>query len=294
VIRIQRRTLGSTLHAERTGAIDSAVVLFVCATCGVQYPEGAEPPAACLICDEARQYVPPEGQRWTTLDELRAGDRNIFEELEPGLTGLHTEPAFAIGQHAHLVQTESGNVLWDCITLLDDQTVAEVEARGGLTAIAISHPHYYSTIIEWSDAFGGVPVYVHEADGGWLARRDGNVVLWSGETYQLGPGLTLVRCGGHFEGGAVLHWAAGAEGRGALLAGDIVQVVADRRWVSFMYSYPNLIPLPGPAIERIVSALEPFDFERVYGAFGRHVLADGKGAVERSAERYLLAISEGL
>jgi len=267
---------------------------FVCVTCGVQYPESHEPPAECVICNEPRQYVPPEGQSWTTLDELRADHANTFEELEPGLTAIRTEPAFAIGQHAHLVQAESGNVLWDCITLFDAATKTAVDERGGLTAIALSHPHYYSTIIEWSEAFGGVPVYVHEADEHWLVRRDGNVVLWSCETHELGRGLTLVRCGGHFEGGAVLHWAQGAKVRGALLAGDIVQVVPDRDWVSFMYSYPNLIPLPHREIERIVSALEPFAFEHIYGAFGRHVLADGKGALARSAQRYVRAITEGL
>lgn len=267
---------------------------FVCATCGVQYPDSDEPPGACSICDEPRQYVPSEGQQWTTLEKLREGHRNLVKELEPELTAIHTVPSFAIGQQALLIQAQGGNVLWDCLTLRDDKTQRAIEGLGGLTAIAISHPHYYSTMVEWSEAFGGVPVYVHEDDAKWLARHDGNVVLWSGETHELGPGLTLVRCGGHFEGGAVLHWAQGAGGRGALLVGDIVQVVADRLWVSFMYSYPNLIPLPRPAIERILRALEPFEFERVYGAFGRHVLADGKGAVERSAERYLRAISEGL
>lgn len=267
---------------------------FVCATCGVQYPESAEPPPTCVICDEPRQYVPPEGQRWTTLEEISSGHRNVFEELEPGLTSIYTDPSFAIGQHAHLVEAEGGNVLWDCVTLLDEETQRTVERRGGLAAIAISHPHYYSAMIEWSHAFRDVPVYVHRADERWVVRPDSNIVLWSGETRALAPGLTLARCGGHFEGGAVLHWAAGAEGRGAVFSGDVLQVVSDRAWVSFMYSYPNLIPLPRPAVERIMRALEPFEFERVYGAFGRHVLADGKGAVQRSAERYLRAISEGL
>ncbi|MBV9251958.1 MAG: hypothetical protein JO227_22295, partial [Acetobacteraceae bacterium] len=104
-------------------------------------------------------------------------------------------------------------------------------------------------------------------------------------------GLQLIRCGGHFAGGTVLHWAQGAEGRGALLSGDIVQVVPDRRWVSFMYSYPNYIPLGAAAVERIVEALEPFAFERIYGAFPKMTIKqDGKGALRRSAERYLRAI----
>ena len=89
----------------------------------------------------------------------------------------------------------------------------------------------------------------------------------------------------------MLHWAAGADGRGVLLAGDVLQVVQDRRFVSFMYSYPNYIPLPGTTVHRMVAMLEPYPFERVYGAwFGAVVRADAKEAVRRSAERYLRAL----
>jgi len=112
-----------------------------------------------------------------------------------------------------------------------------------------------------------------------------------GETRTLGDGLTLIRCGGHFEGGTVLHWAGGAEGRGALLTGDILQVVADRKHVSFMYSYPNYIPLLASTIERILRALEPFEYDRVYGAFWDMVIErEGKAIVKRSATRYIRAI----
>ena len=34
-----------------------------------------------------------------------------------------------------------------------------------------------------------------------------------------------------------------------------------------MYSYPNLIPLPAAAVRGIAAALEPFAFERIYGAW---------------------------
>ncbi len=88
----------------------------------------------------------------------------------------------------------------------------------------------------------------------------------------------------------MLHWAAGLDGRGVLLSGDIVQVVADRRWVSFMYSYPNLVPLPGPTVTRMAEALEPFPFERIYGAWYGRVVEDGKHAVRRSADRYVAAL----
>jgi hypothetical protein len=101
-------------------------------------------------------------------------------------------------------------------------------------------------------------------------------------------GITLIRGGGHFEGGAMLHYAEGADGKGALLSGDIIQVVPDRRWVSFMYSYPNNIPLSATAVEGVVSAVQPFRFDRIYGAFpGMTVQTDGKAAVRRSADRYI-------
>ena len=268
------------------------VPCFICVTCGVQFPETSDAPERCPICQDERQYVGWEGQRWTTLEELRRDHRADIREEEPGLTGIGCEPGFAIGQRALLVQAPGGNVLWDCITLLDDEIGREVEERGGLAAIAISHPHYYSALSEWSRAFDA-PVYVHAADRRWVMRDEG-VVPWEGETRELGDGLTLIRCGGHFEGGAVLHWREGAEGRGALLSGDIVQVVSDRRWVSFMYSYPNLIPLDESAIRRIVAALEPFEFDRIYGAWWDRVVAeDGKWAVRRSAERYIAQIRGG-
>lgn len=264
--------------------------LFVCTACGTQFPESEAPPEACPICEDERQYVPPEGQRWTTLEGLRGSHRAEIREEEPGLTGIGGKPSFAIGQRALLVQAPDGNVLWDCTSLLDDEIVGRVEELGGIAAISISHPHYYSSMVEWAEAFDA-RIYLHAADREWVMRPSDRVVFWEDETRELRPGLTLVRCGGHYEGGTVLHWAAGAEGRGALLSGDIVHVIPDRAYVSFMYSYPNLIPLNEQAIRRIVAALEPFDFDRIHGAWwGRVVPTDGKRAVARSAERYLRAI----
>lgn len=259
----------------------------VCSTCGTQF--GEERPPRCPICEDARQYVPASGQRWTTLEELRVDHRN---EIRPDakLVGIGTEPSFAIGQRALLVPSAAGNVLWDCITLLDDETAAEVERRGGLEATAISHPHYYSGMVEWARRFE-CPVLIHADDREWIMRPDDAIELWDGETRELGEGLTLIRCGGHFRGGTVLHWRAGD----ALLAGDIVQVIPDRGYVSFMYSYPNLIPLSELEIERIVGALEPFEFEAIYGAWwDRVVHSGGKAVVRRSAERYVQALRGAL
>lgn len=263
----------------------------ICVTCGTQFAATVEPPARCPICEDERQYIGHDGQQWTTLDDLKRDHRNTLAETEPGLTSIVTEPKFAIGQRAFLVQTPAGNVLWDCITLLDDATVAAVRARGGIAAIAISHPHYYSCMVEWSRAFGA-PVYLHAADREWVMRPDASLIFWDEPARALLPGVTLIHGGGHFAGGAMLHWAAGAGGRGVLLTGDIIQVVADRRWVTFMYSYPNLIPLNAAAVRGIVAAVAPFSFDRIHNAFaGGTVASDAKGAVARSAARYCAAIS---
>jgi glyoxylase-like metal-dependent hydrolase (beta-lactamase superfamily II) len=269
---------------------EPALTSFICRTCGTQFPAAAQPPARCPICEDERQYVGWKGQLWTTLAELREEYHNEVRAVEPGLTGIGTNPTFAIGQRALLVQTPAGNVLWDCITLIDEPTIARVKALGGVNAIAISHPHYYSAMVEWSRAFDA-PVYLHAADREWVVRPAPVLVFWEGETHALPGGLTLIRCGGHFSGGTVLHWPEGADGRGALLSGDIINVVQDRRYVSFMYSFPNLIPLPPSAVRRIVAAVEPFPYDRIYSAWWDKVtVQDGRQAVHRSAERYIAAM----
>jgi hypothetical protein len=264
----------------------------LCVTCGTQFAERDEPPPRCPICGDERQYVGHGGQRWTTLDALRAGHRNEWGYEGPGLLGVGTTPRFAIGQRALLARAPGGNVLWDCVALVDGATVDIVRALGGVRAIAVSHPHYYTTVVEWSRALGDVPVWLHAADREHVMRPDPAIRFWDGESLDLGDGMTLLRAGGHFAGGTVLHWAGGAEGRGALLAGDIVQVVPDRRWVSFMYSYPNLIPLPAAEVRRIGGVLAPHPFEQLYGAWwGLNVLADAAGAVRRSVARYEAALA---
>jgi hypothetical protein len=264
---------------------------YICMTCGVQYAETEGPPEGCAICEDDRQYVGYNGQQWTTHADLCAGHRNTAEEDEPHLTGITTETPFAIAQRARLVQGAEGNVLWECISLVDDATVEVVNALGGISAIAISHPHFYSSMVEWSRAFGGVPIYLHEDNREWVMRPDPAIVYWSGETHRLGEGLTLVRCGGHFPGSTVLHWADGAGGKGVLLTGDTIYVVSDRRWVTFMYSYPNYIPLNASAVRGIVKAVEPYEFDRIYSSWkDRVVISGGKEAVRRSAERYVRAI----
>lgn len=265
---------------------------YVCRTCGVQHAPSDGPPGRCAICDDERQYIPPQGQRWATLAELQGEGRRIeVRDLEPGLTGIGAEPQIGIGQRALLVQTRYGNFLWDCLGFIDQSGIDAIKARGGLHGIAMSHPHFYGVCVEWSHAFDGAPVWIPEDDQQWVMRPDPAVRSWSGVAKPL-EGITLIQCGGHFEGSAVLHWPAGAEGRGALLTGDTITVVADRRFASFMRSYPNDIPLSAAMVRRIVGRVEGYAFDRVYGGWWDRVIErDGKAAVARSAERYIRWLS---
>jgi hypothetical protein len=264
---------------------------FICVTCGVQYAGSETSPEHCLICEDDRQYIGHKGQRWTIIPEMQKSYKNRIEAVEPNLTGIGTTPGFAIGQRALLVQTPKGNVLWDCTSLLDDATVDAVRSLGGIRAIAVSHPHLVGSLVDWSHAFGDAPIYWHADNRQWVMRPDPAYVFWDGEQCDLLDGLMLVRCGGHFAGSDVLYWPAGAGGRGALLVGDTMQVAQDRRYVSFMYSYPNMIPLNAKTVQHIVDAVEPLAFERIYGGWWDLIVeTDAKAVVRRSAERYINAI----
>ncbi|MDO9060311.1 MAG: MBL fold metallo-hydrolase, partial [Bradyrhizobium sp.] len=228
--------------------------VHICSACGTSYPDASEPPRHCPICDDERQFVPPGGQAWTTPERLGRGHVNAWRQLEPDLFEIHTHPQFAINQRALLLRTADGNILWDCIALLDDATETLIRALGGLRAIAISHPHYYTCMQDWARRFD-CPIHLHAADAEWVMRPDPAVRHWNGETMEIADGVTLLRLGGHFAGGTVLHWAAGAGGRGAVLSGDIVQVAADLNRVSFLWSYPNMMPLSGTTVRRIADTL---------------------------------------
>lgn len=268
-------------------------MIHICTTCGSAYPASPEPPNACPICQDERQYVNPSGQQWTTLESLQKTHHNVLFEEGEKLWGIHTQPNFAIGQRALFLQTRNGGVLWDCVSLIDRNTTKLIKALGGLTAIAISHPHYYTSMVEWSRAFGGIPIYLHEADREWVQHPDSAIEFWSGETHHLNDDLTLIRVGGHFSGFQVLHWASGEQGRGVLMSGDMPQVCPDHRYVSFMYSYPNFLPVAGATVREIFRKLESFSFAKWYGAWPKFaVVGDPKQVLRLSAERYLRAIGD--
>jgi hypothetical protein len=259
---------------------------WICLTCGVQYPDTGQPPGGCAICLDERQYVGWDGQRWTTMPEIAGDHTVVVREEEEDLYGVGVEPAFAIGQRALLVCTRHGNVLWDCVSLLDDEARSRITELGGIDAICISHPHFYAANVEFADAFDA-RIFIPRADQQWIQRPSPRVELFDDEAEPV-PGLALARIGGHFDGAAVLHWPAGAQGRGALLTGDTITVAQDRDWVSFMWSYPNHIPLDEATVLDIARRAGRFAFDRVYGGWwgggGVHV---GAAAVRRSADRYV-------
>ena len=264
---------------------------YICVTCGHQFAKSEEPPQRCPICEDERQYVNPRGQSWTTLEELALEHHNVLVSLETGLTAIGTQPKFAIGQRALLAQTAKGNLLWDCVSLIDDATIEAVEELGGISSLAMSHPHLVGSMVEWSRAFDNAPIYLHADLKPWVQRPDPVVEFWKGETLELQEGVTLHRCGGHFEGSTVLLWPEGADGQGVLLSGDTLYVNPDRKHVSFMYSFPNYIPLPVAEVDRIVETVMSLPFERIYGHFSDlQIEADAKQAVARSAQRYKRAL----
>src|SRR3954454_5327981 len=179
---------------------------FICTTCGTQFAESETAPTECPICLDYRQYVNWEGQQWTTHDVLASTHHTALRPEDPRLLGVGMEPKFAIGQRALLVQSAGGNVLWDCISLVDEPAIEAIRNAGGLSAIAISHPHYYTSMLEWSRAFGGIPIYLHADDRQWAMRHGSELVFWEGETKQITADSTLIRCGVRFHGGTVLHW----------------------------------------------------------------------------------------
>ena len=265
--------------------------LYSCVQCGAQFPERPAPPQHCPICEDERQFVGWDGQKWLSREELAATHRVVWRD-DLGIPGLGVEPGFAIGQRALLLPGADGCVMWDCIPLATEEAIAYVRSLGGLKAIAVSHPHFYGAVADWSAAFADAPVYLHQADSAWITRPHPAIVAWSGEELRLSDDLLLLRAGGHFPGGTILHWRAGAEGRGALFTGDIATVVMDRRHVSFMRSFPNYIPLNAAAVKGIAASVAPLAFDRIYGGWwGRNIAGGAKAAFDVSVERYLSAIA---
>lgn len=259
-------------------------MITLCKACGTSYDCGQGQVERCKICEDERQYVPVSGQEWINFEQLTRSHTNKWRQHTPQLFSLKTVPSFAISQRVFLLITPAGNILWDCIANLDPATQSLITALGGIHAIAISHPHYYTTMQDWAATFKA-PVYLHGDDRAWIMRDSPYIRLWEGETQGVLPGITLLRLGGHFAGGTVLHWE---EGDGTILAGDILQITPGADAVSFMWSYPNMLPLSAQTVRNIIQRLDGVKFARMHGAFeGQDIVENASEIVQRSGEKYI-------
>lgn len=263
--------------------------LPICCGCGTQY-DTLPADKRCRICDDPRQFIPAAGQQWTTLTELRKDCKNVFSKDplgdDPHIWSIVTEPKFAIGQRCFLLKTPHGNILWDLIAYLDAETVARIKAEGKLVAIVISHPHFYTTHAAWSQAFD-CPVYTFSQDQAWFnmpASSPGlDRQLVTSPELQVVQGVHLIRCGGHFDGSAVLHWAE----KKALFIADTLWVAAsahsphprppEHPTFAFLWSIPNQLPLGPDAVNGIWQALKHVEFTKVYGLIPAAQCQDDSG-----------------
>ncbi len=263
----------------------------ICTTCGTRYAPAKWVNNECPICLDDRQYVRKEGQEWTSFDSILQNHSIKLRQHTEDLFEITTWPGIALGQRAFFIKSGSGNILWDCIPLITEPVVAFMQQHGGVQAIAISHPHYYSLMNEWAKAFAA-PIYLHQADKEWVMDNQENIVFWSGKENKLTPDATIIHTGGHFAGSAVLHTNIEKPGP-ALFTGDSFYLSKDKQHLSAMYSYPNLIPLTNAETIRVFNSVEPYEFDAIFGAFaGQDLYEGGRAIFENSLRRYRFAFGK--
>jgi glyoxylase-like metal-dependent hydrolase (beta-lactamase superfamily II) len=260
--------------------------LIICETCGTQYREEVQFTGVCPICNDDRQYIGDNGQRWTDTDELKKGHKVKISQVNERLYTLKMETAFALGQRAFLVLSPNGNVLWDCIPLLDDATIDFINSKGGLKAIVFSHPHYYSTMNEWAAAFN-CPIYIHQGDREFIFYSTDAVKLWEGDLQPLWDDLSIIHIGGHFPGSCLLR-AGTLSSKGAILVGDSFYLSKSKRHIAVMYSYPNQILLTKKEFAEVRRKSAGLTFDTLYCAFdGQNLEGNAYEVFSTSIQRYL-------
>jgi hypothetical protein len=256
----------------------------ICATCGTKYPVNYLG-NKCLICEDDRQYVPFDGQKWTTSAYLHKHHSVKVKQLNSNLFELVIDPVFAIGQRALLITTKSGNILWDCIPHLDENAIRFIQQKGGLKAIAISHPHYYSNMKDWAEKFD-CPIFLPESEKEYIVNPTNRITFWIEEKVDFWDGIELIRIGGHFTGSSIL-WLPKDNENGIILCGDTFNLALSMKHFSVLYSYPNRIPLPIKAIAKIKEKMQKIEFDEIYGFWPyQNLLTDPKKVLMESLERY--------
>lgn len=259
---------------------------LICTSCGTQFNTDFDKNANCPICSDDRQYVPEIGQSWTTLESLRQNHCVLFRKLNDRLYELSIIPTFAIGQRALLVLTPRGNILWDCISLLDEPIIELIKSKGGLKAIAFSHPHYYTIMNEWANTFR-CPIYIHESDKRWIFNKGEHITLWGGTEKELWGGLKIFNIGGHFPGSSILHIPF-LSPKGTILCGDTFYISPNKKHMAPMYSYPNKIPLPVSEVNRIKMQMRSIEFDSMLGFYDfQNIYGNAKEILEASLNKYV-------
>jgi len=258
---------------------------LICSTCGTSYPEDSAP-EICTICLDERQWVPPSGQSWTKPEELHNKHSVKLNRLHERLYEMEINPMFAIGQRALLVLSEKGNVLWDCIPLLDELAIEFIKSKGGLKAIAFSHPHFYSNMNEWAEIFD-CPIYIHKNDEEHIMVKGKHIQLWKADEIDLWDGMKIICIGGHFAGSSILHVPFLSK-EGTIICGDTLFLSPSKKHFSAVYSSPNRIPLPLAEITRIKKRFDNIPFDCFYGYIKtQNLLKDVKETLEISMAKYV-------
>jgi hypothetical protein len=162
-----------------------------------------------------------------------------------------------------------------------------------------------------------VPLYLNEADKEWFQRLgdirpDDQVVWWSGRK-ELGPGVTLVQCGGyvgpiisaynrHFPGSSILHWDRLSEPpppldnlptkptpvSGIIFTADTIMVQPTQSKFTFIWSAPNMIPLGPHDVIKILEAVEDLPFHQATSTWpGRFIRENAKEVLVDSVASHL-------
>ncbi|KAF4555989.1 Hypothetical protein D9617_2g059560 [Elsinoe fawcettii] len=246
--------------------------LLICVACGTQYDvtyeQGRE---RCKICDDPRQFVPPQGQQWTSL-RLEANKHTnhwVPSSSDPRIYHLYTDPKLGIGERASLLLTPHGAIIWDCFAFLTPPLVEFLLSHHPI-AIVISHPHFYTTHLLWASLLK-CPVYLSSEDASWLSRPDpsGQRRFLTEAKTEIIPGVTAIKTGGHFPGSLVLHWD-----RHLFVADSIMTTPAaytpeprpeGMGAYAFMWSIPNMIPLGPDGVGRIWEAVKRVEFSETHG-----------------------------
>lgn len=258
----------------------------ICTACGTHFPINKELPEVCPICADDRQYVPETGQTWTSLADLSKHHSVEIREINENLFELKMSPSFAIGQRALLVIAPKGNVLWDCFPLLNETAIEFIKSKGGLQAIAFSHPHFYSNMNDWAKEFD-CPIYIHQNDEAWIFNKGEHINLWNGSEKDLWDDIKIINIGGHFAGSCILH-VPFLSPKGTIFCGDTFVISPSKNHVAAMHSYPNKIPLPISQIIRIKERMASIEFDTIHAWIeSQSIKLNAKEILENSLAKYV-------